>query len=264
MMRAKLEAWKKNTLPATVSHVQSVVSRAVRAAIDLSPNDTNKYDRSWIQAGAQTGAMVPMMPAIVASKYNKALMASLVRQADRLDKRREQLQQAYRTRLTDQTAREAQYRIAKKNKVAPARVKRDKMLARLQAQIRTIEQRGQRARQQIDMLERHPSSTVIRRKVAYVLAGNDRHDKRKTHDDGYAIEIEVRDKVYGGEGKIVATMRRVVAMIHLKEPYSQALENKRGIKALAFMSVGNDMQFRLRGRAEFVKAVNKGVPVIGY
>lgn len=238
-LRAKLAAWKRNTLPATIQHVRGIVADVVTTADQIAPADTNKYRRAWIQAGIECGAPVRRMPLLRESKYNKRLRKALIAQAARIDDRIRSLRMSYAIRSNRGRDRKGYNR-------------------RILAQIATLEKRKAKAQENIAILARNPSATVIRRKVAYVLAGNDKRDLRKTHLDGYAVEIEVRKRIYGGSGTLIAIPGRVTAKLHIMEPYATTIEKKHMVKKRAIAKARTKSSFGTSRRA-FVVMVKHGI-----
>lgn len=238
-LRAKLAEWKRNTLPATIQHVRGIVADVVSHADEIAPADTNKYRRAWVQAGIECGANVRRMPALQESAYNKRLRKALIAQAARIDDRIRELRNEYAYRSNRGRDRKGFNR-------------------KILAHIALLERRKAKAQEHIAALARNPSATVIRRKVAYVLAGNDRRDKRKTHLDGYAVEIEVRKKIYGGSGTLYAIPGRVTAKLHIMEPHAATIENKHMVKRRAIAYARTRATFGTSRRA-FVVMVKHGI-----
>lgn len=257
-LNAKLAAWNANTQAATVQHVRSIVADVVNHADEIAPADTNKYRRAWIQAGQGCGVAARRLPQIQPSAYYKPLRRQLVAQATRMERRatalRNQLAQVQGEARVQSALRGYDKRSGKK----VSRQRKDKRIAKLTAEIERLKQRAIKVRQSVALLDANPSATVIRRKVSYVLAGNERRDARKADLDSYAIEIEVRGKVYGGSGTLLAVPGRVAAMLHIKEPYAATIENKHMVKRRSIAYARQRASFGTSRKA-FVLVVRHGM-----
>lgn len=106
-----------------------------------------------------------------------------------------------------------------------------KELDRIRKRIQLYKERWNRAKSYVDAIERSPWATVIRRKYAYVFAGNEKRDPM-----GAGVDIEVREQVYGGSGRMIVTPRGVQIKLTVLEPYALSVERRTGIRAKALAS----------------------------
>jgi len=103
-----------------------------------------------------------------------------------------------------------------------------KELNRIRERIQLYKERWNKAKGYVDALDRSPWATVIRRKYAYVFAGNEKRGPR-----GEGVEIEVRNKVYGGAGKVTVRPKGVSVYLVVLEPYALSVERRTGIRSKA-------------------------------
>lgn len=113
-----------------------------------------------------------------------------------------------------------------------------KELNRIRARIALYRERMERARSYINAIEQNPSATVVRRKYAYVFAGNEKRDPM-----GAGVDIEVRGQVYGGSGKITQDDKGVHVELKILEPYALSVERRTSIRSDALRYAQGRVKF---------------------
>jgi len=113
-----------------------------------------------------------------------------------------------------------------------------KELDRIRERIKLYKERWNKAKGYVDAIDQNPSATVIRRKYAYVFAGNEKRGPR-----GEGVEIEVRNRVYGGGGKLTVTPNGVQVHLVVLEPYAYSVEKRTGIRAKAISYARSRVKF---------------------
>lgn len=180
----------------------------------LSPRDTNRYVRGWIEAGAGAGVRDVGKPALRKSKRRGQIMNALVAQV------------AAQQRMVN--IKEAQLRAIA---AAPARKGSSptstKRYQRTLDQLTAARARLEKAKDSLRRFAGNDGALAIARKYSNVLSGNQRHIS------GKALNIEVRDVVYGGIGGIAHGPNRSALKLHNLEPHSTPLERKRHVLAAA-------------------------------
>lgn len=224
----KVESWKAKMVPVAVAQAKRATQLTVEYATAIAPRDTNKYVRGWIQAGRQVYGGVARLPPIEQSKYAKHLAMALVVQAVRARK----LEKFYTRRL----------QVWYKNQNR----KPDKWSRRLEKQALRQRERANKAEELARQFRDNPGATVIRRKYSYVLAGNDKQDRRNLNDDPgrKGLDIEIRNKVYGGQGKLVVFGKTVRVQLDVLEPYSLSVERLRNVRARSLAYARQQVRFR--------------------
>jgi len=124
--------------------------------------------------------------------------------------------------------------------------KPDKWSRRLEKQALRQRERANKAEELARQFRDNPGATVIRRKYSYVLAGNDKQDRRNLNDDPgrKGLDIEIRNKVYGGQGKLVVFGKTVRVQLDVLEPYSLSVERLRNVRARSLAYARQQVRFR--------------------
>ena len=237
MIQARADIAKFNTaIDRAKTGLEYVALAEARRATELvvdymgryAPEDTAKFKRGVILAGRQIGVGTLPLPPITRSKWNAELMKVLVRQVEFLEERVTALRGALQNQLA----------IESRRKKRASRSGKSQKVQRLEAKIATAVDRVQRARMQVDKLKDNPFGTVIRRRVSYALAGNEDRDNQ-----GYGIEVEVRDRVYGGAGRVYVTKREVRVLLQVLEPYALSVERRSGVRTRAMWWARSQVKF---------------------
>lgn len=240
LMRVRVNNRADATLRRAIAHLpegrtfiaKSLVREMTRTALVIAPVDTNKYKRSWHEAGSDIVPLGVPRPPLKASQYHKDLLRVLVAQRERIEKRHARLKQALR--------RIYETRKLRKYKGSARKIRK------IQAEMDRLDRRLAVAEKGIAALQQNPWATVIRRKVSYVLAGNER---RKYLEKETAIDVEVRNRVYGGVGMIANYGTHTHVSMKLLEPHSTRVERQHQTYALSSRQARINVAAMLRGNA---------------
>lgn len=177
----------------------------VKVMSEISPRDTNRYVRGWLEAGHGAGVQTTLPP-LKPSKVRDQIIANLTTQAAMMQGRVNELE-----------ARQA------KLKKAPS--------AKFLARMATARKRLDKAEDALKRFVGSETALALMRKFSYVLNGNNRHISPTS------VAIEVKDEVYGGSGFLTHSQSKTVLNLHNREPHSNAVENRKHVLQRAKASV---------------------------
>lgn len=215
---------KKNLVPArNAAYVRSLPAArmaamrtvpATMAAVfkAVAPTDTFRYLRGWLLAAIGAGAAGIALPALRRSRRADAIAGALVAQL------------AAAKNFQTMKEKERDWLIGRNQA-------RGRKFARVLENIASAQARVQKARDALNRFLGSPAALAMMRKYSYVLSGNQRHIS------GKALNIEVKERVYGGRGEIVHGKDRSVLRLHNLEPHSTAVERRSHVLAAAKRAV---------------------------
>lgn len=233
-----IRGWRVRMAPAARRQALEAAGLVVDHAAVIAPKDTNKYVRGWVQAGRQIGVGTMPMPRLTGSKYARSLVGVLQQQVEAAERRQKILRAQLAAWYTNKGR------------------KPDKWSRRLQKRIERQSQRIEQARTTLNALLENPHATVIRRKVGYVLAGNDLDEGRATGISGTAINVEVRSKVYGGRGRILTLGTTTRIQLDVLEPYALSVERLRQVRSRAMAYARRRIKFRTGNARMFARLLD--------
>ena len=179
----------------------AMVEQMAGALDERSPKDSNRYVRAWLQAVNDLGIRVPI-PVLRVSKHRKELAEVLALQVSKIA--------AHRARLAGQ----------KEHWYDRVQRKPDKFYRKLERGIRKADERLAKAQEQARACELDENAIVMMRGSSAALAGYQRHLS------GDALMATIRQKVYGGAGRLANTQTATIILLHNMEPYARALEKR--------------------------------------
>lgn len=213
----KLRLGTSNTEKARRHGMNLIARFMVTLLARLSPTDTNRYIRGWIQAGMVAGiAGLPLLPPLQESKYHKKAVRRMGGWMNTLRLRLRALEQQ----------RDFLYPRGRPKKGGKA-------YDRLGDKIKTARERYLRASQDLETLEGDPYALVIgasRGKGRAQLPGNTTDLARRDQiTKGHTKGVSIRSKVYGGSGYLYHEVGKSTLHLHNREAHVKIIEAKYGV-----------------------------------
>lgn len=199
--------------------VRGLAAEFVDGVMSVAPRDTNRYVRGWALAARAAGVGNVTVPSLEPSQYNEYLIDRLELQAHRwaarLTKAKEshsRLAAMYESRYAS-TGRSGKWErdMAAKVKAAETRVRRTQAL-------------HDAAAESLAALKADPTALVIW----------GRETKREFSKSQLSL---VRNKLYGGTGKVERIGDRTIITLHNMEPHSSIVEKQHRVVARALARV---------------------------
>ncbi|MBL8762320.1 MAG: hypothetical protein JNL50_13570 [Phycisphaerae bacterium] len=233
-IKLKIDGWKKRYAAIEAQrgmHRRTLtIMRAEKllAAIErLARRDTNRYVRGWMQAGTGAGLRVGVMPPLQKSKRRDEFLRKLDDQVRLWRGVAERKQAVLRDWYTRKNRRP------------------DAFSRKLTSEINKAERRAARAEDELRKFLTAGTSAVL-----FFDAGAfvERFNKRKLST--------VRDKVYGGTGRVVDSPFGTFILLHNKEPHPTILERRFRTVATAKATAGDGLAV---ARTSYRKLFSKGI-----
>lgn len=198
----------------------AVASDVVGFMLTIAPRDTNRYARGWAQAGNKAGAGPFPLPPVIKSAYADKLAARLDTQLVRYQKMLDSQQ-----RYFNYWDLLYQRRYVEKNRTGKwardAQRKRDAVAKKLDRLKELVE----RAKAAVEMFDKGNVDGAL------VIWG--KGAKQVKNPLAFSRQATVRDKIYGGDGRMFKADGRVFITIHNLEPHSSIIEKKHRVLARA-------------------------------
>lgn len=172
--------------------------------VKFAPIDTHRYVRGWLMASAEAGFKTTALPPLRKSKHFETLKHLLERQII-LTKRQitlEELKLAWyedSDRLGRQRPKIGYYH-------------------KLVDKIYEAKARAQRAKEEFEKFAGSDTAIAMMRKSGAAMNGYERNLR------GSALQLTVRDKVYGGRGRMIRGSNSDALALHNLEPHCRAVE----------------------------------------
>lgn len=207
----------RQALPAArVGLIRQYAASIVRNLATISPRDTNRYVRGWIIAGKQVGIHNIPLPVIKSSKYKEEYLGRLAEQVERFQSEVE----AAEVLIDAWYHRKNRRRVGYYNTLLAKKTKAEHRLAR--------------AREEYEKFVRRDSSIVMGVGINTSKTRNGTRGRGSwVKSGGRRLSITVRDRVYGGNGRLIIRPDQAVLILSNLEPHSRIVERKRRVLAQA-------------------------------
>jgi len=213
--RAKMARIRQKTPTAREAFVLAMAASFATEVIKATPKDTNRLARGWVEAAKGLGLEVGLVPPIVASKHREKLIVVLTKQLEKLERELAYLLQREHWWYTSQPQR-----------------KKTGYYNKLQNQIRKQEERVKKAVDDLQVYLGTEASIVMMRGSGAALNGYQRNL------DGKKLNATIREKIYGGRGKIIRGATTTGVVLSNLEPHARAVEKYKGPVARAKRVLG--------------------------
>lgn len=208
--KAKMARIALKTPTAREAFVLALASDFATEVIKATPKDTNRLARGWAGAASALGLSVGNVPPIQASRHREKLMVVLVDQVEKLRKRLGWLLQREDWWYTSQPNR-----------------KKQGYYHKLQREIQKAETRLKKAVDDLEVYAGTEASIVMMRGSGAALNGYQRQL------DGKKLNATIREKVYGGRGRIIRGNTTTGVVMSNMEPHVRVVEKFKGPVARA-------------------------------
>lgn len=230
--KARMDRMKARGNDARTAYTLALGATFVQNVVRLAPVDTHRYVRGWMEAARGAQIQTSGLPAIQDSKRRDELVAALSLQ---VNKTRNWLS-------TLEFRRDLWYERS-------GRPKRG-YYNQLIGQINKQKERVLRAEEELDKFLKSQGGIVMARTTGAILNGYQRNISKD------ALKVTVRDKVYGGRGRLSKGTHRTGLFLHNLEPHCRVVEKYRAVVRRANMVLRTGGIVKLRG--VYVDAVTKG------
>lgn len=200
----RMDGMKARGFLAREAYVLAMGSVFVNNVLKFSPVDTHRYVRGWMQAAQGAHLKVGELPQITPTRRKHAIQEILSRQMKYT--REQQRLEEFKLAAYEQADREGKQR------------PRIGYYHKLVDRIHTAQERAERARQELYKWVGSDSAIAMMRGSGAALNGYDRNIK------GTALNLTVREKVYGGRGRMVRGSSRAGLVLHNLEPHCKVVE----------------------------------------
>lgn len=234
IMRRRLRAELAATRGGRRAGIRVLGSTIIDNLRSLSPVDTRRYLRGWIQAGVEAGVTSVPAPSLRPSRYHAQSVDAMERYIERLEETRDILQE----------------QIDRWYPNGPPK-KGNGTYQNLILRLGTAERRVVKARIELEELERDPYAVVF---------GAGRIIDRKGTRLGIG-RVSFRTKVYGGTGRIIDGPGASVLYLRNMEPHARILEWKRGVMKTATAAARSAGVIPIR--AAYIKTLRQASRVSG-
>jgi len=202
---------------ARVAMIRQHARSIVHGLASLSPRDTNRYVRGWIIAGKMVGVGDVPLPVIKESKYKREYIEAMLAQIERLEGKVQAIDGLIWAWYEKPGRRKAGY------------------YHKLEDRKRVAEHRVSKAR---DVLRRYIDRTDsivmgVGINTRQLKGGGTRVRSWWAKDQGRQLSVTIRDRVYGGRGRLILAQHRAVLVLSNLEPHARIIERKRGVLAAA-------------------------------
>lgn len=221
--RARLDAMKRRGHDARAAFVLAMGSNFLQTVVKIAPVDTRRYVRGWLEAGRQAGMATSALPSIIPSKKRDEIVGVLSKQVIMLMRKRESLMRV----------RHLWYEQGNRPKRG--------YYHKLSREIERTSQRVEKAEEQLRRYTKTEGSLVMMRGTGAALNGY-----QKGLSDT-AVNLTVRDKVYGGRGRLGKGTNKAALMLHNLEPHCRVVEKYRRVVYRANMVLKAGGVRRLKG-----------------
>lgn len=203
-----MDGMRKRGYAAREAYIMAMGSVFVGHVVKASPVDTHRYVRGWMQAAQEAGLRISALPQITPTKRKAAIEALLATQlkATREAARAEE----FKLHVYEQADRDGKQR--------PRIGYYNKLVNR----IFEAKARAEAARKELYKWVGSDSAIAMMRGSGGALNGYGRNIK------GSALMLTVREKVYGGKGRLIRGNSRTGLRLHNLEPHCRVLEKYRG------------------------------------
>jgi hypothetical protein len=198
--KARMARMRKRGFKAREAFTLAMGAVFVQNVVKMAPVDTHRYVRGWMQAAAGAGIPTGNLPMITQSRRRDELVNVLVKQVNAV--------RAQQARLEGRM--ELWYDKA-------GRPKRG-YYHKLRAQIEKAKFRAQRAEDELSRFLASTGAVVMMRKHGAALNGYQRFVS------GDALNVTIRDKVYGGRGRLIRGNTQSGLALHNLEPHCRVVE----------------------------------------
>lgn len=222
--RRRVAAIKKALPRGSEAALQAAMGPVLGAIVHSVPRDTNRLARGYALAARGAGVEVSGgVPRVVASKYTEAAERKLREQVEKFERMRDD--------LLAEIAEKAKW----KGRGAVQRKSAEKLLRR-------VEKWLARAREE--------EGKLTDTSIVFGLFGEGQTAR------GRKVGTTVRERIYGGDGRVVSGGGRSVMFIHNKEPHATLIEKVHGNVKAAF-GAGRSVGLK-KGRDAFAARVLGG------
>lgn len=213
--KAKLARIRERSHTQREAFVIGIAGSFTQNLVNLSPRDTHRYVRGWMMAARDVGVKVSALPALRPSKNREKIIEALVRQRN------------------GAVAEENRWLRLKEQWYEKTNRPRKGYYNKIVNESGKARKRVERAEQELEKFLANTDALAIMRGSGAALNGYQRMiDPKK-------INLTVRDKVYGGRGRLLKGQVVTTVALQNLEPHSRTVEKYRGVtrKARALLRV---------------------------
>jgi hypothetical protein len=200
---ARMKRLRKNGASAREAYIVAVATSFLQNVVKFSPRDTNRYVRGWLEAGRGIGLSTSELPAIVNSKNRDKIVEAMVQQVGLLRRKEAKLMGVRKLWYEDSNRPRRGY------------------FHTLNRNIEKATARAERAEEELRRFLAATGAVVMMRTTGAALNGYQRMLS------GDAVNLTVRDKVYGGRGRIIRGNFVTGVGLHNLEPHCRVVEKYR-------------------------------------
>lgn len=201
--RARMARMRAAGASAREAFVKAVAASFIQNVVKFSPMDTNRYVRGWMLAGQGIGLKTSQLPPIINSRNRDKIIEAMVKQVEMV--RRKEAKMI--------AARELWYERGNR----PKRGYYHKLS-------RNIEKQSIRAQKAEENLRRFLETTGA---IAMMRTSGAALNGYQRMLSGDAVNLTVRDKVYGGRGRVLRGGSVTGVLLHNLEPHCRVVEKYR-------------------------------------
>lgn len=202
--RARLRRMREAGHTARSAFIFSMGQIFLQHVVKFSPVDTHRYVRGWLMASAEAGFKTTALPPLRKSKHHDVLKGLLERQII-LTKRQ----------ITLEELKLAWYEDG--DKLGRQRPKIG-YYHKLVNKIYEAKERARRAAEEFEKFAGSETAIAMMRTSGAAMNGYDRNLR------GNALQLTVRERVYGGRGRFIRGSTSDAMALHNLEPHCRAVE----------------------------------------
>lgn len=201
--KARMARMRKDGASGREGFVLAMAAAFAQNVVKLSPIDTHRYVRGWMEAARGAGVRVGALPPIVNSRKKDQIAEALVKQVNLTRKREGSLINARKLWYEDANRPRRGYYF------------------KLERKIQKAGERARRAEEELQKFLQTTGGIAMMRGSGAALNG---YQRMITAD---ALNLTVRDKIYGGRGRILKGGAVTGVMLHNLEPHCRVVEKYR-------------------------------------
>lgn len=201
--KARMARMRAAGASAREAFIKAVAASFIQNVVKFSPLDTNRYVRGWMLAGQGIGLKVSQMPPIVNSRNREKIIEAMVQQVTMI-RRKEAKMMGVRQLWYERGNR-------------PKR-------GYYHTLSRNIEKQTRRAEKAEEDLKRFIGATGA---IAMMRTSGAALNGYQRMLSGDAVNLTVRDKIYGGRGRVLRGGSVTGVLLHNLEPHCRVVEKYR-------------------------------------
>ena len=201
--KARMARMRRDGASGREAFALAMAAAFAQNVVKLSPIDTHRYVRGWMEAARGAGVRVGALPPIVNSRKKDQITEALVKQVNATRKREGALLNARKLWYEDSNRPRRGYYF------------------KLERQIQRAGERARRAEEELQKFLGATGGIAMMRGSGAALNGY----QRLISAD--ALNLTVRDKVYGGRGRVLRGGSVTGVLLHNLEPHCRVVEKYR-------------------------------------